>query len=139
MDKDVAVRLHYSSKYAQVANYWKYFIGQTKQLKANNVADKKRKVEAEFTKFTTGKAEYDNVLTDIENAFKTTNSIINIRVYQSEFVRQVDINSLVYSFKLAMDQEAKGNKDRAEAMRKAAVEQANTLFSERSMDIELEI
>ncbi|MBP5983356.1 MAG: S46 family peptidase [Fluviicola sp.] len=139
MDKDVAVRLHYSSKYAQVANYWKYFIGQTKQLKANNVADKKRKVEAEFTKFTTGKAEYDNVLTDIENAFKTTNSIINIRVYQSEFVRQVDINSLVYSFKLAMDQEAKGNKERAEAMRKAAVEQANTLFSERSMDIELEI
>ena len=139
MDKDVAVRLHYSSKYAQVANYWKYFIGQTKQLKANNVADKKRKVEAEFTKFTTGKAEYDNVLTDIENAFKTTNSIINIRVYQSEFVRQVDINSLVYSFKLAMDQEAKGNKERAEAMRKAAVEKANTLFSERSMDIELEI
>lgn len=139
MDKDVAVRLHYSSKYAQVANYWKYFIGQTKQLKANNVADKKRKVEAEFTKFTTGKAAYDNVLTDIENAFKTTNSIINIRVYQSEFVRQVDINSLVYSFKLAMDQEAKGNKERAESMRKAAVEQANTLFSERSMDIELEI
>jgi hypothetical protein len=139
MDKDVAVRLHYSSKYAQVANYWKYFIGQTKQLKANNVADKKRKVEDEFLKFTAGKSEYNNVLTDIENAFKTTNSIINIRVYQSEFVRQVDINALVYSFKLAMDQEAKGNKERAEAMRKSAIEQANTLFSERSMDIELEI
>ena len=26
MDKDLAVRLKYSSKYAQVANYWKYFI-----------------------------------------------------------------------------------------------------------------
>jgi len=33
MDKDVAVRLKYSSKYAQVANYWKYFIGQTEQVK----------------------------------------------------------------------------------------------------------
>jgi hypothetical protein len=28
MDKDVAVRLHYSSKYAQVANYWKYLSGK---------------------------------------------------------------------------------------------------------------
>ena len=37
MDEDVNVRLNYSSKYAQVANYWKYFIGQTAQVKNNNV------------------------------------------------------------------------------------------------------
>src|SRR5690606_16963199 len=103
MDQDVEVRLHYSSKYAQVANYWKYFIGQTKQLKANAVADKKRKLESDFTKYAAGKEEYNNVLSDIEAAFKATNDIIYIKVYQSEFVRQVDINSVVYYYKLAAD------------------------------------
>lgn len=138
MDKDVAVRLNYSSKYAQVANYWKYFIGQTKQLKANKVADKKRAIENEFLKYAAGKAEYDNILTDIESAFNTTNSIIYIKTYQSEFVRQVDINSLVYMYKLALDAEAKGNKERAEQLKAAAADQAKALFSERSMDIEME-
>ena len=33
MDADEAVRLQYASKYARTANYWKYFIGQTKGLK----------------------------------------------------------------------------------------------------------
>lgn len=138
MDQDVAVRLNYSSKYAQVANYWKYFIGQTKQLKANKVADKKRAIESEFLKYAAGKAEYDNILSDIESAFKTTNDIIYIKTYQSEFVRQVDINSMVYMYKLALDAEAKGNKERAEQLKAAAADQAKTLFSERSMDIEME-
>lgn len=138
MDQDVAVRLNYSSKYAQVANYWKYFIGQTKQLKANGVADKKRKLEEEFLKYAANKPEYNNVLTDIEKAFKTTNDIIYIRVYQSEFVRQVDINSFVYLLKLSLDAEAQGKTERAQQLRDAAFEQANTFFAERSMDIELE-
>lgn len=138
MDQDVAVRLNYSSKYAQVANYWKYFIGQTKQLKANKVAGKKRAIESEFLKYAAGKAEYDNILSDIESAFKTTNDIIYIKTYQSEFVRQVDINSMVYMYKLALDAEAKGNKERAEQLKAAAADQAKALFSERSMDIEME-
>ncbi|ASS48381.1 MAG: hypothetical protein A3D31_08545 [Candidatus Fluviicola riflensis] len=138
MDNDVAVRLNYSSKYAQVANYWKYFIGQTKQLKANGVADKKRAVETDFLKFAQGKAEYDNVLTDIDNAFKTTNSIVYLRVYQSEFVRQVDINSLAYMLKLSADASAKGDADRAKQLKGMAIEQAETFYKERSMDIEME-
>ncbi|MDH4473304.1 MAG: S46 family peptidase [Fluviicola sp.] len=138
MDKDVAVRLNYSSKYAQVANYWKYFIGQTKQLKANGVADKKRAVETDFLKFAQGKAEYDNVLSDIDKAFTTTNSIVYLRVYQSEFVRQVDINSLAYMLKLSLDASAKGDADRAKQLKGNAIDQAETFYKERSMDIEME-
>ena len=138
MDKDVAVRLNYSSKYAQVANYWKYYIGQTKQLKANGVADKKRALEADFLKYAQGKSEYDNILTDIDNAFKTTNSIIYLRVYRSEFVNQVDINSFVYLLKLSVDAAGKGETDRAQQLKDAAIAQAETFFKERSMDIEME-
>lgn len=138
MDKDVAVRLNYSSKYAQVANYWKYFIGQTKQLQANGVADKKRKVEADFIAYTNGKADYYNVLKDIEDAFKATNSIIYIRTYHSEFTRQVDINALVYSYKLMVDAEKSGDNNRMKTMKGMAEDQAAALYAERDMNIEME-
>lgn len=139
MDKDVAVRLKYSSKYAQVANYWKYFIGQSTQLKNNNVAEKKRKIESDFLAYSKGKAEYNGVLTDIEASTKTLEEIIYLRVYQSEFIRQVDINSLVYMLKVANDAEEKGNTERAKQIRAMAFEQGSTLFAERNMNIEIEI
>ena len=46
-----AVRLQYASTYAQVSNYWKYFIGQTEQLKRNKVYNKKKSIEADFQKW----------------------------------------------------------------------------------------
>lgn len=138
MDQDVAVRLHYSSKYAQVANYWKYFIGQTAQLKKNKVADKKRKIEADFTAFAKGKPEFDHVLSNIQDAFKTTDDVVYIKVYQSEFVRQVDLNMLVYLYKLAVDAKNSGNEGRYEMIMNYAKERANEIYEERLMDVELE-
>ncbi len=138
MDQDVAVRLNYSSKYASVANYWKYFIGQTAQLKANKVADKKRALESQFLEYAKGKAEYDNVLTDIKNSFEATNNIVYIKVYQSEFVRQVDINLIAYLYKLAADSETAGNENRAKMLRRMAAGRAEELFKERNMNIEIE-
>lgn len=49
MDKSVDTRLKLSSLYANIANYWKYFIGQTEQLKRLNIFDQKQKQEAKFT------------------------------------------------------------------------------------------
>ncbi|MFK5855652.1 MAG: S46 family peptidase [Bacteroidota bacterium] len=48
MDADEAVRLQYATKHAHTANYWKYFIGQTKGLKRLKVKEKKQQEEAEF-------------------------------------------------------------------------------------------
>ncbi len=138
MDKDVEVRLNYSSKHAQVANYWKYFIGQSTQLKNNKVADKKRKIEEDFTKFSKGKPEYATVLTDYENAYKALNDVINLKVYQSEFLRQVDIISVVYYLQVAEEVEAEGNAARAEQIRAYAMGEADNLFTTKSLDIELE-
>jgi hypothetical protein len=138
MDQDVTVRLNYSSKYAQVANYWKYFIGQTAQLKANKVADKKRALESDFLVYAKGKAEYDNVLTDIQAAFTATNGVVYLKVYQSEFVQQVDINLVAFLYKLAQDAEAAGNATRANALRANAKGRAEEMFSNGSMNIEIE-
>lgn len=49
MRKDPGVNLKLATSYAQIANYWKYYIGQTEQLKRLNVVEEKQKEEQEFT------------------------------------------------------------------------------------------
>ncbi|AZQ64603.1 S46 family peptidase [Flammeovirga pectinis] len=65
MDADPKVRLQYASKYASTANYWKYFIGQTKGLKRQHVIEKKQAEESTFNKWVasdgTRKKEYGDV------------------------------------------------------------------------------
>ncbi len=51
MDANKSVYLQLTSSYSSIANYWKYYIGQTEQLKRLKVVDKKRKAEQEFTKW----------------------------------------------------------------------------------------
>ena len=48
MNSSSAIRIQYASKYAQVSNYWKYFIGQQRGLKRLKVYDKKKSLEDEF-------------------------------------------------------------------------------------------
>ena len=73
MDTDDAVRIQYASKYARTANYWKYFIGQTKGLKRLKVYDKKVQMEDRFTKWVNAnparKAKYGQALPDIEKGY----------------------------------------------------------------------
>ena len=66
MDLDPKIKLQYASKYAQSANYWKYFIGQSKGLKRLDVYDKKKQIEAQFTAWVNAddarKAKYGEAL-----------------------------------------------------------------------------
>ena len=48
MDADPAVFIQYASKQASVSNYWKYSIGQIKQLKRNKVYEKRLEQEKAF-------------------------------------------------------------------------------------------
>ena len=87
------IRLLYANKHAGIANFWKYSIGQTEQLKRNRVADKKIQIENEFREFAEQNPEYANVLSDIESAYQTldhyeianrfyTEAILNIEVFR---------------------------------------------------------
>lgn len=74
MDADAAIRIKYASKYARTANYWKYFIGQTKGLKRLHVVEKKQALEKDFTAWVSSdeqrKAQYGSALSDIESAYE---------------------------------------------------------------------
>lgn len=138
MKNDVAIRLKYSSKHAQVANYWKYFIGQSEQLKNNEVKAKKEKIEADFKQYITGKDQYKNVLSDIQSAYSVLDNTIYSKVYRSEFMFQVDINMIAFLHKLYADFQAQGNQAMAERYKAMAEEKAVEFYSERLMDLEVE-
>lgn len=51
MDMNKSTYLQLTSSYSRIANYWKYYIGQTEQLVRLNVVDKKRKSEDDFSRW----------------------------------------------------------------------------------------
>ena len=88
MDADPAVRIQYAAKYAQTANYWKYYIGQSKGLKRLDVESKKQALEARFTNWvnadTDRQAEYGEALELIQSYYEDTDASVQGKVYALE-------------------------------------------------------
>lgn len=88
MDADPAVRIQYAANYAQTANYWKYYIGQTKGLKRLDVESKKRELEARFIDWVEAnadrQAEYGEALSLIQSFYEDTESSVQAKVYALE-------------------------------------------------------
>ena len=101
MDADPAVRIQYASKYAQTANYWKYFIGQSKGLKRLGVYEKKQAIEADFTAFAnssdSNKAKYGEALSLIEQAYSVSDATEKGANFLSEVgIRGTDVILFTY-------------------------------------------
>ncbi len=88
MSVDDTTRIQYASKYARVSNYWKYYIGQTEQLKNNHVKAKKKAIEDNFTKWAESngerKAQYALALPMLKEAYDATDPFIKGNVYVLE-------------------------------------------------------
>lgn len=64
MKKSPAVKLQLASNYASVANYWKFFDGETKQLLKYDVYGAKQNAESNFLSWAKGKPAYENIFND---------------------------------------------------------------------------
>jgi len=99
MDQSDELRIRYASTYAQISNYWKYYIGQSEQLVRNVVFDKKQKVEGNFVEWIgeipERKAKYGAVLTDLEEAYAVLSSVNLTTVYFSEAVFSISFTRFV--------------------------------------------
>ena len=87
MDADDAVRIALASNYASTANYWKYFIGQTEQLKKNRVKAKKEAIEATYLAWANAdesRAEYAGALDLLDEAYAATDATVKGQVYLME-------------------------------------------------------
>lgn len=84
MDKSDSTRLLMSSQYARISNYWKYFIGQTEQLKRLKVYEEKKQTETTFATWAKGKPEYETILSNYEKAYADYNQYALHATYMRE-------------------------------------------------------
>jgi len=88
MDADLGVRIQYAAKYASTANYWKYYIGQSKGLKALDVQSQKEAIEQRFSNWvdssTELQEEYGEALQLIEDYYSATDATAKADAYALE-------------------------------------------------------
>ena len=88
MDADQEVFIKYASKQASVSNYWKYYIGQVKQLKRNHVYEKRLAQEDDFMNWVNAdpkrKAEYGNIFEGIRQKWQILDAIEKSFTYHRE-------------------------------------------------------
>ncbi len=81
MKKDPAVKLQMANYYADMANEWKFFDGERKQLIKYNVYDQRKLAEAKFQQWANDKPEYQHLFTDWEKAYNAWRPYSKHRVY----------------------------------------------------------
>ena len=88
MDADQEVFIKYASKQASVSNYWKYYIGQVKQLKRNHVYERRQAQEEDFARWVGAdagrKAEYGDIFKGIVKKWHILDEIEKSFVYHRE-------------------------------------------------------
>ncbi len=84
MKKDPAIKLQLSPSYASIANYWKFYDGESKELIKYDIYDQKKKFEEKFIAWAKGKPEYENIFTDWAKAYDDWRPYSKTRVYINE-------------------------------------------------------
>ena len=84
MIKDPAIKLKLASNYASVANYWKFYDGETKQLEKFHTYEDKQAYEQKFAAWAKGKPAYENLFSDYEKNYQAWTPYSKQRQYLNE-------------------------------------------------------
>lgn len=108
MSTNDTIRIQYASKQSRVSNYWKYYIGQTEQLKRNGVYDKKMAIENDFAKWVSAdasrKTKYGKTLNLFKEAYAESDAYVVSDVYVLEAgLTGADITLLGFRFSRFME------------------------------------
>lgn len=87
MDANQAVKIKYAFNYANIANSWKYFIGQSQGVKKLDVVGDKANFEKQFTAWVDAdparKERYRNVLPEMNDVYAKMSESIRSLIYAS--------------------------------------------------------
>ena len=84
MKKDPAVKLQLASSYAGIANYWKFYDGETKQLVKYDILGQKKKAEEKFNAWAASRPEYASIFSDWSKAYDAWRPYAKHRQYMNE-------------------------------------------------------
>ncbi len=117
MKNDDRVRIMYASKYASIANYWKYFIGQNRGIKNLKVVQKKKEQEAKYLAWANTQVEkemYVNALNLVEEAYNELPEHMYVSMYLAEALwRGSDLIPFSSRFNSLYDELKKPNIDKS--------------------------
>lgn len=99
MKSDPAVKIQLAGSYAGIANYWKFFDGETKQLLKHNVYGQKQTNEAAFINWAKGKPEYETIFSDLEKTYAAWTPYAKHRVYINEGILGSPLMAMASSLK----------------------------------------
>lgn len=102
MDRDNQIRVQYSSKYAQISNYWKYFIGQNEGFERLKTVETKRQFERDFLVWASTnnarQSEYGDVFNQFESAYADYSKYNSYWVYLTEGMLGIEALQLAWGF-----------------------------------------
>lgn len=142
MKKDLAIKLQLGSSYASIANYWKFYDGETKQLLKYKVFEKKQQDERAFQQWGKGKPEFENIFSEWSKAYDAWRPYSKQRVYINEGI----LGSSLAMFASSLSQvervlvntgvkpaDAKKTLEDANAKRKEFLQSENKISDQRIM------
>lgn len=87
MVKDPAIKLKLASSYAGIANYWKFYDGETKQLLKFDVFGQKKAAEEKFIAWAKGKPGFENIFSEWKAAYDKWLPFAKQRMYISQGIK----------------------------------------------------
>jgi hypothetical protein len=84
MKQDPAVKLQLASSFATIANYWKFYDGETKQLLKYDVLGQKKKAEEIFNNWAKDKQSYSAIFEEWGKAYDAWRPYAKHRTYINE-------------------------------------------------------
>lgn len=123
MQKDPAIRLKLASSYAGIANYWKFYDGEAKQLLKYDVYGQKKLQEQAFEQWAKGKPEFDSIFSEYAKAYEAWRPYAKHRIYLIEGVMGAPLAA--FASTLQQVENALVKQGSTEADLKKALEAAN--------------
>ena len=121
MEKDPESELKLSSKFASLANYWKFWIGESKGLKKYKAVEAKQQYEAELQRrinaYPLWRQKYGDLLAKLKKWYEKTEKLtVAADIHREIFYRNIDA-TVNYALLKSLYRLAKNNPSRFEAVK----------------------
>ncbi len=146
MNADHAIKIQYAAKYAETANYWKYFIGQNKGIKRLHVIEKKQELEKKLMEWASQNPErqkkYGWILDTISNFYEKNKERDLAQTYLYEALFQgaeiITFPLRFYRFEKMLEN-PNAPKDVIDEQVKSLKEEADKFFKDYNVNVDKDI
>ena len=119
MKKDPAIKLQLSPSYAIIANYRKFYEGETRELLKYDMYGQKKKAEDQFIAWAKGKPEFENIFTDWAKAYEAWRPYAKNMVYWTEGVKGTPLIAFAVNYLLEIEYALVSTKANRDDLKKA--------------------